>query len=84
LSPLIAILTHHLDRAGYLPGASEALRAAFSCGRDGIQSRSRLPLTPDVTLVFFAKKIEFLIAADVANRLNAFLGEWLPAIAEAA
>lgn len=77
LEPLIEALTGPLGRPGYLPGAQAALQDVFSYATPGVESRSRLALTPDVTLVFYSKKIEVLIGRDVALQLNAYLGEWL-------
>lgn len=79
LRPLVLLLTDYLDRPGYLPGTPEALQLAFrgSSVSGGFESRQSLSLTPDVAVVFYKAKIEILIKADVAGRMNAFLGEWL-------
>lgn len=77
LDALVGVLETRLDRPGYLPDAKSSLQPMFGFASKGIASRTRLPITPDVTVVFYSQKFEVLLKADVAGRLNAFLGQWL-------
>jgi hypothetical protein len=83
LPALVSILTDHLSRPGYLPDAEAARKALFQYHTSRVETRQRLVLTPDLTLVFYQRKIELLIPLDVAHRLNAFLSEWMPETAQA-
>ena len=76
LPALVSILTDHLSRPGYLPDAEAALEALFQYHNSRVESRQRLVLTPDLTLIFYQRKIELLIPLEVARRLNSFLSEW--------
>ncbi|OJY94371.1 MAG: hypothetical protein BGP25_05115 [Lysobacterales bacterium 63-13] len=78
IDSLVSVLVQWLERPGYLEDARSILESAFTYSGPGIESRARLPITPDVAVVFYAKKVEILIQTNVAAGLNRFLSEWLP------
>lgn len=74
---VVEALSTRLGRPGYLGGAQARLGSLLSYQGESVTSRLRLPVTPDITVVFYARKFEVLIRADAAAALNVFLGQWL-------